>query len=57
MHNYFNIYILRVYVGWVEHLFAKPIILHKADGFHYMPKKQAFHSTHPTEMLKYLLDT
>jgi len=54
MHNYFNIYILRVYVGWVEHLFAKPIILHKADGFHYMPKKQAFHSTHPTEMLNYI---
>jgi len=51
MHNYFNIYMLHVYVGWVERLFAKPIILRKVDGFYCMPKKQAFHSTHPTEML------
>ena len=38
-------------VGWVERLFAKPIIPHEVDGFHYAPKKQALHSTHPTEML------
>jgi len=28
-----------VLIGWVERLFAKPIILHEVDGFHYVPKK------------------
>ena len=37
-------------VGWVERPFAKPIILREIDGGHYAPKKQALHSTHPTEM-------
>jgi len=43
--------ILRLRVGWVERLFAKPIILHEVDGFHYASKKQALQSTHPTKML------
>jgi len=33
--------------GWVERLFAKPIILYEVDGFHYVPKKQALHSIYP----------
>jgi len=40
-----------VHIGWVERLFAKPIILPEVDGFHYLPKKQALHSTHPINRL------
>jgi len=32
--------ILNLCVGWLEHFFAKPIIMHTFDRFHYAPKKQ-----------------
>jgi len=45
-------------VEWVEHFFAKPIVLRGIDGFRYalsrvtaQLKRQLLRSTHPTKML------